>query len=277
MQIPCIVEKDSKETLKAVLRKAYKTQEVMHAPPVAVEHVKNKGMLCYLFNVPDTRVYMPATEVGLPVFNGDLWKYLSLNRQQRHYVKRSMINLLSSAHAFPFIVTHSARNMILLSRRLALPKLDPLPLDSIIEVTVISASNEGAYCLHEGRTVFIPRKEVFYGNPDPRTALKQRGVYRAKITKTQPDYYEASIRAIKPDPWEDVTDTWKGSVRRATVIRKIDNRDAYLVLFAPGILGACNVSPLRERIDPISKHQEIYVSITYINKDRRQIVGHLTV
>ena len=111
MQIPCIFEKDSKETLKAVLRKAYKTQEVMHAPPVAVEHVKNKGMLCYLFNVPDTRVYMPATEVGLPVFNGDLWKYLSLNRQQRHYVKRSMINLLSSAHAFPFIVTHSARDV----------------------------------------------------------------------------------------------------------------------------------------------------------------------
>ena len=277
------------QNLSKEIIEAHKKGGVKTATPVGIEKIKSGDLSAhaFVFEFGELIGYLPSFETGMPIFKGDLWDYLSLNAQQRKYVEKRMINVMATEIELAFMVKEIEDRYCVLSRKEAIPQLDPLKGD--IEVKVIYPNQNGAWCYVNNHFVFIPREEVFYGNPDPRDTLAQGEIYTARIYERSDDgeYYRASIKMLSADPWEAIAEEYEkkegggryapGTVRKATVIKKLDNSDSYLVAFAPGVLGTCNVPPLREKQSPLEKNQMVSVRIKTMNPKKRLITGHFVV
>lgn len=261
--VPAVQEEIKSTVYKyaSQIEAAYLDGRVFFSVPVGVEYVQfgENKLLSFIFEFEHIRGLLPVYEAGEPAFrtmksqcSGDLlWSYLELKKKDKRNIEYKMASMLSSGCSLPLKVISMTDNVVILSRRRAMDELSrsvELELDQVITVKVMLTTPWGAWCDHSGVSIYIPRREVYYGYVHPADVLFKGLSYEGKVTRLcegDNRMAYASTRALAPDPWINFSSS-NGSIRRAKIIRiiKSGRTCSCTVEFAPGIFGTAEGVPL---------------------------------
>lgn len=269
------------------VRAAYRNKVLLEVEPKRVENVSFNKKEYPVFIVPlgQLKGIMPVYESGSGIFDGTKRHFDSIkNEEEKTQIFRRMYKALSSSQPFKVKVTKIDGDTVYLSRREALKiradkTLQELNIQDIketegkiLQATVIAAEAEQAVCDLGGFTGILPRREIDYTNPLAFRVLKAGDSFDVKVLEVKEDkILIISRKALLPDPWENL-DLKKGSVVRAMVINCLDDGAGLLVAYEPGVVGVVrNFSP--QNIP--DKFENVAVRIDSIDKNKKQIIGHL--
>lgn len=238
---------------------------------LAVEGVvtgRNKGG--FDVQVAGVRAFCPASQIDLR--RGD----------PAQYVGQRLRFLVSKASGRDVVV--SRRSLLEEeARAAALATWERLKPGIVVKGTVTSLRDFGAFVDLGGLEGLIHLSELGFGRPQhPSEVLQVGQEVEAKVLKIEPGSegkrarISLSLRALAPDPWDTAAKALTvGSTVRGRV-RRLEQFGAFVEL-APGVDGLLHVSKLtldRRVSHPkqvVSEGQEVEVTITAIDRDKRRI------
>lgn len=266
------------------VRAAHRNKALINVEPKSVEDISfgKKEYPSFIVPLGQLTGVLPVYESGSGIFDEE--NFDKLNDNEKNQVRRRMYKALVASDIFKVEVLEIDENIALLSRKKALEARAEKSLkdlgvkditelkDKVLTATVIIAEAEQAICDLDGFTGILHRSEIDYTNPLAFRVLKTGDTFSSKVLDINSDgTLSISRKALLPDPWDNV-DFQPGAVVKAKVIGALKSGAGLTVAYEPGVIGFVrNFSP---RNVP-DRFENVAVKIDTVDKDKRQILGHL--